>query len=164
MKNQIENALKAKAFAEEKAPGEEWIEIDPGVYLAASRIPKSGEQIRTLEKEIDHARILAKGGHTVYLLPEQGPRGMKHPDAIVDGFVFEFKTVTGNIRKAAENFKAARAKADNVFLKIMPDYSKEAVQSKLKGTIVNKGYHSGLIIVHFNASNKMYYWNVDDLK
>jgi hypothetical protein len=154
---------KKKASAEERYPGENWIELYPGIYLAASRTPKSGEQERILAKEFDHALILAEGGHTVYLLPEHGPRGVKHPDAVVDGLVMEFKTVTGNVRKIADNFKAARKKTDNVFLKIVPVYSKETVQKKLQGTIINKGYRRGLIIVHLSVSDKIYYWNVDDL-
>jgi hypothetical protein len=49
-------------------------------------------------------------------------------------------------------------------LNIIPDYSKDAVQKKLKGTIINKGYQGGLIVVYFNTTGKTYYWNVDDLK
>jgi hypothetical protein len=164
MDKQNENAQRAKVRAEEYAPGENWIEMSPGICMAASRAPKSAEQVKTLEKEMEHARILAGGGHAVYLLPEHGPRGVKHPDAVVDGFLYEFKTVTGNIRKIAGNFKAAREKAENVFLEIIPDYSKEAVQKKLKGTIKNKDCSGGLIIAHFKVSGKIYYWNVDDLK
>jgi hypothetical protein len=164
MNNTIENAAKAKACAEEKASGGNWIEIYPGIYLAARRMPKSGEQKKILAKEIDHARILAERGHTVYLLPEHGPRGVKHPDAVVDGFVMEFKTVTGNVRKIAGNFKAARKKAVNVFIKIDSGFSQETVLEKLIGTVRRGAYKGGLVIAHFTATGKTYYWNIDDLK
>jgi hypothetical protein len=164
MNAQIENAQKAKVRADEHVPGELWMEVFPGIFVASGRNPRSERQVQVLETELEQARILAAQGHTVYLLPEQGPRGEKHPDAIVDGLIMEFKTITGNIRKIGENYKSARVKAENVFLRIIPDYTKEAVQRKLKGTIINKGYNGGLIVVHFNVSGKMYYWNVDDLK
>jgi hypothetical protein len=160
----MDKRQRALQRAHELFPDEVWLEVSPGVHLAASRRPKSDEQIRTLEKELEHAQIIAADGHTVYLLPEQGPRSVKHPDAVVDGLIMEFKTITGNIRKIAENFKAAREKADNVFLNIIPRYSKDIIQRKLKGTIIKKGYQDGLIIVHLNDAGKTYYWNVDDLK
>jgi hypothetical protein len=163
MEKQTENAQKARACAMEKAPGENWIEISAGIYLAAGRRPKSDEQVKTLEKEITHAQILAHNGHTVYLLPEHGPRGMKHPDAVVDGLIMEFKTITGNIRKIAGNFKAARKKAENIFLKVDAGFSQEIVLEKLIGTVRRGGYRGGLIITHFTRSGKTYYWNIDDL-
>jgi hypothetical protein len=159
-----EIARKAREQAGERAPGELWLEVSPGIYMASSRTPRSERQAEVLKTELEHARILVAQGHTVYLLPEQGDRGVKHPDAVVDGLVFEFKNVTGNVRKIAGNFKEARKKAGNVFLNIIPDYNKETVQGKLKGIIINKGYKGGLIIVHFNVSDKIYYWNVDDLR
>jgi len=132
--------------------------------MAESRSPKSPRDREVLDKDMVSARLIVANGHTVYLLPEKGPRKVKHPDAIVDGGIMEFKTVTGNFRKVGENFKEAKEKADSVFLTIMPDYSKEAVQRKLKRTIIAKGYQGGLIVVHFTATGKTYYWNVDDLR
>lgn len=160
---QAARAQKAREQATRLYPNEKWNEYAPGIYIAESRMPKSAEQVKTLEKELAQAQILAAMGHTVYLPPESGTRKTKHPDAIVDGLIMEFKTVTGNIRKVAENFKAAREKAESVFMTIVPDYSKEAVQRKLKGTILSKGYHNGLIVVHFNATGQTYYWNTDDI-
>jgi hypothetical protein len=160
----IENARRALERAVELFPNETWLEVSLGVNLAASRIPKSDEQIRTLEKELEHARIIAADGHTVYLLPEQGPRKVKHPDAIVDGLIMEFKTITGNIRKIAGNFKAARKKAENVFLKIDACFSQEIVLEKLIGTVRRGNYSGGLIIAHFTRTGKTYYWNIDYLK
>lgn len=164
MNDQNEKAQKAKTRAEEYAPGEVWTAIIPGLYLAASRNPVSERQSEVLEQEIAQARILITQGHTVYLLPEHGPRGEKHPDAVVDGLIMEFKTITGNIRKIAENFKAAREKAENVFLKIVSDFSKDTVQWKLRRTIINKEYQGGLIIAYFAETGKTFYWDVDDLR
>ena len=142
MNDQKKSAQKAQIKAGERAPGELWLEVSSEIYVVAGRTPKSERQAQVLETELDQARILAAQGHTIYLLPEHGPRGEKHPDAIVDGLIMKFKTITGNIRKTGENFKAAREKSENVFFMIMPGYSKEAVQRKLKGTIIGKGYQA----------------------
>ena len=100
----------------------------------------------------------------MYLLPEHGPRGMKHPDAVVDGIIIEFKTITGNIRKITGNFKAARKKADNVFLKINAVFSQEIVLEKLIGTVRRGGYSGGgLSLLIYPQTGKTYYWSVDDL-
>ncbi|MDR0719200.1 MAG: hypothetical protein LBF78_06145 [Treponema sp.] len=158
------NAERAKNRAGEYAPGEIWVEVFSSIFMAAGRTPKSAEQIKTLEKEMIQARILAANGHTVYLLPEQGPRGTKHPDAVVDGVIMEFKTITGNIRKIAGNYKAARKKAENVFLKVDAPLTRHAVTRKLSGVIREKGYMAGVIWAYFTNAGEMAYWTVDDLR
>ncbi|MDR1901916.1 MAG: hypothetical protein LBQ88_06525 [Treponema sp.] len=157
------NSRKSLNLAVELFPGEVWTEIAPSIHLAGSRSPHSEEQARILEKEIAQARLLAAQGHAVYLLPENGPRGRKHPDAIVDGLVMEFKTITGSPRKVRENYKDARKKADNVFLKIDPDYSPEQVLRLLVGTVKRGAYSGGLIIAYFTTLKKIYYWQTDSL-
>jgi hypothetical protein len=165
MTNQPErNALKAQELAGRLFPGAAWIQIDQGVYLASSRAPRSEDQTRILEKELAQARILAAQGHTVYLLPESGPRKTRHPDAIVDGLVMEFKTVTGNERKIRENFKDAREKAENVFLKIDAGFTQEFVLEKLIGAVRRGNYSGGVVIAHFTGTGKTYYWNIDGMK
>jgi hypothetical protein len=67
----------------------------------------------------------------------------------VDGAVFEFKTVTGNIRKVAENYKVARKKSENVFLKIDALLTRQSVTRRLSGVIRDKGYTSGVIWAYF---------------
>ena len=132
--------------------------------MAASRAPRSGRQSEILDQELSQARILAALGHAVYLLPEFGPRKTKHPDAIVDGLIMEFKTVSGNERKIKEKYKEAREKADNVFLQIDPPFPHRTVTRKLSGTIRGKNYKSGLIWVYFKQTGKMFYWTVEGLK
>ena len=110
-----ENAKNAQMLAFSLFPNEQWIGIDQRVFMAASRAPRSGRQTEILNQELSQARILAALGHAVYLLPEFGPRKTKHPDAIVDGLIMEFKTVSGNERKIRENFKDARKKQKTYF-------------------------------------------------
>jgi methionine salvage enolase-phosphatase E1 len=103
----------------------------------------------------------------VYLLPESvdpARDGVKHPDAIVDGSVVEFKTITGKVRQIEEHFKESRKKANIVFFKIDSPLSKEAVIKKLEGVILQKGYHGGQVIAYFSETAQLYYWDIDDLR
>ena len=160
----LKNAQNAQKLALHMFPNEQWIGIDQHIFMAASRAPRSDKQTEILEQELAQSRILATLGHTVYLLPEFGPRKTKHPDAIVDGIIMEFKTVSGNERKIKEKYKEAREKADNVFLQIDPPFSHRTVAGKLSGSIRGKGYKSGLIWVYFKYTGKMVYWTVEGLK
>ena len=158
------NMKKSRDLASSLFPNEQWIGIDQHIFMAASRAPRSNRQSEILEHELTQARILASLGHTVYLLPEFGPRKTKHPDAIVDGLIMEFKTVTGNERKIKEKFKEAREKSENVFLQIEPPFSQRLVARKLSGTIRGKDYSTGLIWVYFTYTGKIVYWTVKGLK
>ena len=158
------NTQKSWELALQLFPNEQWIGIDKHIFMAASRAPRSSRQSEILDHELAQARILAALGHTVFLLPEFGPRKAKHPDAIVDGRIMEFKTVSGNERKIKEKFKEAMEKADNVFLQIDPPFSPKTVARKLAGTIRGKNYNAGLIWVYFTHSEKMAYWTIEGLK
>jgi hypothetical protein len=157
--------------AREKALGlyplESWREIGERIFIAEGREPKSKNQRQILDKELVQARILAAQGSTVYLLPEVlDPEniGVKYPDAVVDGFVMEFKTITGNIRQIEERFKESMKKAESVFLKIDSGLSRHEVSRKLAGIIAQKGYRGGLVIVYFTRTAELFRWNIDDLK
>jgi len=158
------NAQNAQELAFRLFPNEQWISIDQHIFMAASRAPRSSRQSEILDRELAQSRILAGMGHTVYLLPEFGPRKIKHPDAIVDGIIMEFKTVSGNERKIKEKYKEAREKAENVFLQIDPPFSHRTVAGKISGSIRGKGYKSGLIWVYFKQTGKMVCWTVEGLK
>ena len=159
-----QNAKNAYEQASRLFPNEQWIGIDQHIFLAASRAPRSSRQAEILDQELLQARILAAFGHTIYLLPEFGPRKIKHPDAIVDGLIMEFKSILGNERKIKEKYKEAREKAENVFLYIGTSFSNSTVARKLAGTIRAKGYKTGLIWVYFSLTNRIVYWTVEGLK
>jgi len=164
MPHQEENAKKTKKLASQLFPNEQWICIHKNIFMAASRAPRSFRESEILAKEISQARILAALRHTIYLLPEFGSSNKKHPDAIVDGLIMEFKTVFGNERKIKERYKEAREKADNVFLQIDSPFTQKTITSKLSGTIKGKGYKSGLIWVYFSQTGKMVYYTVEKIK
>jgi len=160
----IKNVQSTQELASSLFPGERWINIDQHIFRAASRTPRSRNQSKILEKELAQARILTALGHIVYLLPEFGPQKTKHPDAIVDGKIMEFKTVSGNKKKIDENYKKAREKSENVFLQINPHYSHKTVAGRLSDIIRRKCYKSGLVWIYFKHTGKMVYWTVEGLK
>jgi len=164
---QLDNTEKTKKIAKNLYPYEKWEKLDDEIYIAKSRIPRSAEQINILEKEVLQARLLAARGSTVYLLPETQRPGEKHikfPDAIVDGQVMEFKTITGSIRQVEERYKEARVKSANIFMKIDGDLSLNNVMRKLSGYIRRKSYSGGVVLVYFSRSGEYYRWTEDELK
>jgi len=161
--NHKDNAEKA---AKELYPYEKWETLENGIFIAKSRMPRSAEQINVLEKELRQARILVKRGSTVYLLPEMphsGEKHIKYPDAVVDGHIMEFKTITGSIRQVEERYKEARAKTSYVFLKIDAHLTRHDVTRKLSGYIKRKGYSGGIILAYFTQSGEFYQWNEAEL-
>jgi hypothetical protein len=159
-----DNARKAKGAAEGLYPREKWEVLETGIYIAKSRMPRSAEQINVLEKELRQARILVDRGSTVYLLPEAASiKRVKHPDAIVDGCIMEFKTITGSIRQVEERYKEARAKTGYVFLKIDAHLARHDVTRKLSGYIGRKGYSGGVILAYFTQTGEFYQWTEAEL-
>jgi hypothetical protein len=161
-----DNEMKARRAAASLFPHERWESLEAGIFIAKSRMPRSAEQINILEKELRQARILVVRGSTVYLLPEAaGPneKHVKHPDAVVDGNVMEFKTITGSIRQVEARYKEARAKTRHVFLNIDAPLSRHGVTRKLSGYIERKGYSGGVILAHFAESNEFYCWREEEL-
>ncbi|GHV85777.1 hypothetical protein AGMMS50230_13850 [Spirochaetia bacterium] len=162
----IDISQKTKEVAESLYPREKWEALEAGIFIAKSRIPRSAEQINVLEKELRQARILVERGSTVYLLPEatnSNEKHIKHPDAVVDGYVMEFKTITGSIRQVEERYKEARAKTAYVFLKIDAHLTRHDVTRKLSGYIERKGYSGGVITAYFTQSGEFYRWREAEL-
>jgi hypothetical protein len=158
----LTNALKAAAYAVRLYPAVQWVPIEPSVFIAQSRLPKNSNQRDILEKELIQARILVGFGSTVYLLPEEGRE--KHPDAVVDGHIMEFKTVTGKVDRVEEHYRKSRKKSSRIFFKIDSDLSQEAVLRKLIDRIRKGIYSGGLIIAYFTHTGKTYFWEEDRLK
>jgi hypothetical protein len=158
----LDNALKAAACAARLHPATQWVPIEPSIFIAQSRLPKNSNQRDILEKELIQAMTLVSQGSAVYLLPEEG--GGKHPDAVVDGHIMEFKTITGNVDRVEEHYRKARKKASRIFFKIDSDLSPESVLRKLIDRIRRGNHAGGHIIAHFTRTGKTYFWEEDRLK
>ena len=163
---QQDNAEKTKQTAIGLYPREKWELLENRIYIAKSRMPRSTEQLHILDKELRQARILVDRGSTVYLLPETPPHGkkrIKFPDAVVDGVVMEFKTITGSIRQVEVRYKEARAKTEHIFFKIDANLTRHEVTRKLSGYIKRKGYTGGVILAYFSQSDEFHRWTETEL-
>ncbi|MDR3343372.1 MAG: hypothetical protein LBT14_11420 [Treponema sp.] len=137
------NTQRARDKAISLYPLETWRELEERIFIAENREPNGKNQRQVLEKELIQARILTTQGSTVYLLPEiAGPAnlGVKHPDAVVDGFVMKFKTITGSIHQVEHRFKESTKKAERVFFKIDAPLSKAEVFKKVQWISFQKNF------------------------
>jgi len=160
------NAEKALKIAKKLYSHEKWETLEKGIFIAKSRMPRSAEQIKILEKELRHARILIGRGCTVYLLPENpqpDEKHIKYPDAVVDGHVMEFKTITGSLRQVEARYKEARVKAAYIFMIIDAQISRHEFTRKLSGYIKRKGFSGGVILVYFTQNSEFYQWTEEEL-
>ena len=165
-KSNSNNAEKARQTAQGLYPNEKWEFLETGIYIAKSRMPRSAEQINTLEKELRQARILVGRGDAVYLLPENpqpGVKNIKYPDAVVNGLIMEFKTVTGSIRQVEARYKEARVKTPYIFIVIDTKLSRHDFTRKLSGYIKRKGFAGGVISAYFSQSGEFYQWREEEL-
>jgi len=117
------------------------------IKVARSRLTylKNDEQI--LAKEINQGKILAEKGASVYLLPKLKSPDSKYlpgPDALVNGVLFEFKTVTGSIDKVERRFRESREQGQNVFIRVLnPDISMQNVIQKMYNVVNDPKYTGG---------------------
>lgn len=156
-----DNSQKARKEAFCLFPDEQWREVEPHIFIAKNREPRSNNQKKILEKELIQARVLVQHGSVVYLLPESSRKNHeKHPDAIVDEYVMEFKTITGSDKQVEVRFKESRKKAQAVFFKIDGPLSKSTVLERLTQTTVKKKYRSGHVLIYFTKTKELYYWDI----
>jgi hypothetical protein len=89
--------------------------LPENVRIVQSRINiKSNEQKRILKKELKQAGILSRMGNSVFLTPEYSAYKVRVPDAVVNGVPYEFRTVTGTVRKIEQRFADAKEKGNAV--------------------------------------------------
>jgi hypothetical protein len=161
-----QNAEKSLALAKGLYPHEKWEQVENGIFIAKSRIPRSADQMNVIEKELRQARILVERGSMVYLLPENTNPHEKHrkyPDAVVDGSIMEFKSIVGSKRQVKIRYKEARAKTTNIFFKIDADLTKQEVIRELSRYIKKKGYAGGTILVYFSKNGELHKWDENEL-
>jgi len=66
------------------------------------------------------------------------------PDALVNGRLFEFKTVTGSIDKVERRFRESREQGQNVFIRVLnPDISRQSVIRKMYNVVNDPKYTGG---------------------
>ena len=135
--------------------------IPKNVKVAESRMPINAVQRKILRKELLQAEILAKNGNSVYLIPEHGRYGERLKDAVVNGQLFEFRSITGNARTLEWEFGAAKGKGDdtNVFINIESSISKYEVRRRVGMVLKRPPEYTGKIIISFLSEEEIYFWD-----
>lgn len=145
-------------------PNETWLEIYKNVFVSQNRKPINSEQNKVFQKELNMAKIASDNSHTVYLLPENCfIENQKNPDAIMDGFLTEFKNITGGGNAVSHRFREALHQGVNVYLKIDNGLSVKRIKQILRGVLINKD-NEGIIYCYITAKKVMYCWKMSDLK
>ena len=187
LSKQEENIFKTQKVAEKAFPNEKWIDATEiklnhigedfqlpsgivGIEVARSRLTGLKNDEVILAKEIRQANILANKGSSIYLLPKrETPNGnyLSGPDAIVDGILFEFKTITGPIGKVERRFRESRNQCENVFLKIESiKISKIDVVEKISAILKDVNYRMGIkgkLIFYLAGTKETYLMRIKDI-
>jgi len=127
--------------------------IPKNVKVAESRLPINSEQRKILRKELRQTEILARLGNAVYLIPERAAYGERPQDAVVNGKLFEFKTVTGNARTLEWEFRKAKKKGDdvNVFIHVESDISRNETAHRIKLVLDRHPEFTGKIVISWRG-------------
>jgi len=179
------NIVANKAVAKKEFPNETWIRSDSikmkyekmpdgaeGIIIAKSKLPTNPTEEHDLIKEIKSAVILKKHGSSVTLIPRvKDPitgRFLSGPDAIVDGTLFEFKEITGGIRRIGDRFMDSRRQGNNVYIRVAnPTLTKRQVLSYFVRFINDKNYEGGYkgnIILSFGTEDRIYFFKIKEFK
>jgi hypothetical protein len=136
--------------------------IPENVKVAESKIPISADQRNVLRKELQQAEILAKLGNSVYIIPEHIGYKIRPKDAVVNGELFEFRTVTGNAKTFEWEFRDAKKKGNdtNVYINVLSNISKDEARRRVKLVLDRHPEFTGKIIIswrggkpHFGDTN-----------
>jgi len=141
------------------------------ILVARSRLTRIKNDERILAKEIRQGKILIDNGASVYLLPklkDSNGKNIPGPDAIVNGILFEFKTITGHLDRIEAHFRDSRKQCENIFLKIDNILiSKNCVLSKIGRILHDKTYKGGVngyLILYLSQDDQTYFYKIDSLK
>ena len=148
------------------------LDIDiSGIWVAQSRLTGQKDAERILIKEIKQGKILADKGAFIYLLPklkDQDGKGLPGPDALVNGVLFEFKSITGGLDRIEIRFRQSRKQCENVYLKIDNlSISKDDAFLKIRSTLRDKKYKGGTngdLIIYLAQTDEIYHMRIKELE
>jgi hypothetical protein len=173
------NIEKSQALASALFPNEEWIPHGKGIFIAKSRLIGRHKEQAKLYREISDVLILIGRGSAAYFLPEHfddNNRDKKRADMVMDGFIVELKTVSGNRTTLGKSFKRGYKQGlsmietypeikmeHDVFLRLYTPFTVESVRAKIAGEL--KGtYDKGRCICYFESTEELYFWTYDELR
>jgi hypothetical protein len=141
------------------------------IYIGKSKFPLNKDDERILLKEVKQAGVLTEKDSIVYLIPKAKDafgNNIPGPDAIVNGWYAEFKTITGSLDRVETRFRESRKQNNNVFLKIdNPTLSKQVIFNKLSTVVNGKDYTGGFkgnAIIYISSTRKTYFVKISSLK
>ena len=144
------------------------ITIPENVKIAVSRIPINENTRNVLLKELSQAGILAKMGNSVYLIPEHPRYKERLKDAIVNGVLYEFRTVAGNANTLEWHYKFIKREKGidtNVFINVTSGVFTKGEAIRRIGKIIRRHpEYTGKIIMSFDSGEKTYFWDSNDLR
>ncbi len=150
--------------ADELFSNENWTEVYLNVFVAQSRKPINSEQEKVFQKELLMAKIASDNFHVVYLLPEKCiVQNKKNPDSVMDGFLTEFKNITGGENAISHRFRDALHQGMNVYLKVDTEISVKRIKQILRGVLLQKET-GGIVYCYVTCRKTMYCWKMADLK
>ena len=129
--------------------------------MAEARIPINPRQREILRKELRQSEILSKLGNSVVLILERSGYRIRPKDALVNGKLFEFRTVEGNAETFQWEFRTAKRKgADtNVYINILSVISKEEARRRVWLVLRQHPEYTGEIIISFDDGKRIYFWD-----
>jgi len=181
------NVAANEAVAKKEFPNETWIKIDNlkldhvtlpkdavDILVAKSRLPINKQEELDFLKEIISAIKLKNLGASVTLIPRikrpDGKGFLPGPDAIVNGLLFEFKTITGKLNKVGRRFTHSRLQGENVYIRVENDkHTKAGIVKYLVRLINNSNYQGGskgliILTIGTGRDEKTYFYRIKDLK
>jgi len=140
--------------------------IPKNVSVAESRIPTNKEQREILRKELRQAEILAKSGNSVSLIPERGGYRIRPKDAVVNGVIFEFRTVEGNPETFQWEFRYAKKKgADtNVYINDLSGINKDEARRRIWLVLRRHPEYTGQIVISFENGSRTCFWDTSSFR
>jgi hypothetical protein len=163
-------------------PAEKWVEKEPDIYVAASRLGGGKREEAKLAREIADVRILTSRGSVAYFLPEREETQAEdeeihnmHADTVIDGAIVELKSISGNRATLGKSFrrgykqglsllkKHAVIAEHSVFLRVYTPFNIKSVKAKLAGEL-KTSTDSGRCICFFESTGELYSWPYDELR
>jgi hypothetical protein len=176
------NKIATEAFVKKTYPNENFISstaqlqkankytkglvIPKSVSVAESRTPINKEQREILRKELRQAEILAKLGNSVCLIPERSGYKIRPKDAVVNGLLFEFRTVEGNPDTFQWEFRYAKKKGTdtNVYINDLSGISKDEARHRIWLVLRRHPEYTGQIIISFENGGRTYFWDTSSFR
>jgi len=140
--------------------------LPENVKVAASRINiKSNEEQKILKKELRQAGILSRRGNSVFLTPENPQFGIRVTDGIINGVPYEFRNVTGTVKKIEKRFGDAKVKGGNVnvFLNLENNAGINEAWRRIGLVLGRHPEYTGKIIVS-TKEEKVYFWDTSNFR